>query len=636
MLRKKALKNKTFALEGTFFNINAQLDSHYENGTITLTYITNEGAKTEEYKTDSFKWENWELQHGKLVVETTASPKEYTVSFNTGKTGYTVDSQTVQYQNTAHEPKPLYDPENREIIQKWQRNGEDWDFNNFYVESDITLVAVWASYINPTKLIVEVPEHSESDEYLSINYYQAKSEAIEVTITDSSGSTLKHKDTARGYVTYQPCNISAGKYTIELRPLEHVEYRLGHDIKGIAVVTPASWITSVEEFAYDLDKIDSYAFCNASNLREITLTSYMRAIEARAFSGCSQLSIIKCEKDDSRLEIIGNSAFNGCISLANLDWLPTSVTTLGESAFQYSGITKFSVTPSIKKLGQQCFSHCAQLSELTFAEKDLNLTTIPVQCFEYSGLKSVFLPEKISTVGAIAFGYCDLLEKFTFANEGLATISGVAGGIIQGSKLILTAGPYDATKHLDEQDYNFNFAWKLIFPDYAFGASVSRDNCLKAVTLPDFSNSQELPTTQIFGQYAFNGLKLASAARFEIPRSAKSISIGEYAFSGINAQNATIVLPNTLEVLGKRAFSGQFAGNIHIYRQDKIGIAKEGGELVLVTDAASSWFYNNSLGKDSIYVKGLMSESSTYDNFGSHWRYVSKDDASQVAYSILS
>ena len=138
-------------------------------------------------------------------------------------------------------------------------------------------------------------------------------------------------------------------------------------------------------------EIGSYAFCTESEVASIKLPnsivsigegafsysklvsvfipSSVRSIGSYAFSDCCNLVTITCPKG-SNLTVIGEAAFNGCLSLVKID-LPDSVVSLGRSAFGDCATLSFvSIGTEKSKLatvGSSAFFNCQKLSILKFA-----------------------------------------------------------------------------------------------------------------------------------------------------------------------------------------------------------------------------------------------------------------------------
>ena len=109
------------------------------------------------------------------------------------------------------------------------------------------------------------------------------------------------------------------------------------------------------------------AFQNCTNLTDLKLPQ-CTTIGDYAFNGCSSLQSV----DLPVCTTIGSYAFDGCSSLQSVE-LP-KVEGVGNNAFWESGITKISLSETLKNMGFQCFD---KVAEYTFNG------TQPVALYEY-------------------------------------------------------------------------------------------------------------------------------------------------------------------------------------------------------------------------------------------------------------
>jgi len=132
------------------------------------------------------------------------------------------------------------------------------------------------------------------------------------------------------------------------------------------------------------------------------------------------------------VETIGAYAFNGCTSLAAVQFASTeNVTSFGSYAFADSGITAMDMPDSVETLGDNVFACCPELATLTISDA---VTVIPQHMcssvVDYTSdgfgevkgaltkLKSIVIPAGVTTINAYAFYMCGI-ETLTF-EEGNA------------------------------------------------------------------------------------------------------------------------------------------------------------------------------------------------------------------------
>lgn len=130
-------------------------------------------------------------------------------------------------------------------------------------------------------------------------------------------------------------------------------------------------------------EIPDYAFGSAITIQgrpvvtSVTLPSSVTTIGEGAFQGADITSI-----DLTNVTSIGMNAFKGCDNLTDVTW-PTNLSTMGESAFAgCSTLKNININGSLNEIPDSAFEGCA-------------------------GLKSVVLPDDITRIGSYAFTLWD-------------------------------------------------------------------------------------------------------------------------------------------------------------------------------------------------------------------------------------
>jgi hypothetical protein len=95
----------------------------------------------------------------------------------------------------------------------------------------------------------------------------------------------------------------------------------------------------------------------------------------------------------------------GCRNLTSVT-IPNSVTSIGESAFDGSGLTSVNIPNSVTSIGEIAFAMC-------------------------TGLTSVTIPNSVTSIGVNAFGGCTSLISITMPDKFIAQVSqiGVSGQV---------------------------------------------------------------------------------------------------------------------------------------------------------------------------------------------------------------
>lgn len=171
--------------------------------------------------------------------------------------------------------------------------------------------------------------------------------------------------------------------------------------------------------------------------------------------------------------LLEERCFYECKDLIGLD-IPGSVEKIGESAFYgCESLSSVTVPSTVKTLSRGAFRNCFSL---TYADIEADITVLPDSLFYgCSALKKVGLPEEIDEIGIYAFYGCRSLEE------------GASGGSfdVDEKKMILPA----AVKKIGESAfYDCKNIRKVIFPtalEEIGGSAFSGCEKIDALDLPD-------------------------------------------------------------------------------------------------------------------------------------------------------
>lgn len=163
-----------------------------------------------------------------------------------------------------------------------------------------------------------------------------------------------------------------------------------------------------------LKSIGAYAFGNQVELATVEISgsdSKLTLVGSSAFAGCMSLRQVDLGVSVAPL-VVGSSAFEGCSSLQRVT-LPKTMTTVSEAAFKgCSSLSSFVLRGSgacaWAILGNEAFAGCSALNSI-----DLSLTRISlIGASAFSDCRSltlVTLPETLSAIGTRAFAGCTAL-----------------------------------------------------------------------------------------------------------------------------------------------------------------------------------------------------------------------------------
>lgn len=88
--------------------------------------------------------------------------------------------------------------------------------------------------------------------------------------------------------------------------------------------------------------------------------------------------------------------------------------TIGNRAFENSGLTSINIPNNITSLGEQAFSQCPNLVSVTF-EENINFPTLGTSAFSScTSLNSIKIPDSVTSISDYAFYNCTQLSDLEF------------------------------------------------------------------------------------------------------------------------------------------------------------------------------------------------------------------------------
>ncbi len=270
---------------------------------------------------------------------------------------------------------------------------------------------------------------------------------------------------------------------------------------------------------------DSFA---GAGIRNIKLPASIEVIGERAFSGCQSLADVIFTGNN--LREIGASAFSGCEALEKIE-LPSGVKTIGDSAFADCKALKTIVLPkSVTTISERAFSNIQALEKI---EIPAGVKELSAYLFYNSGnLSTAVIPDSVESFGAFLFTGTRVSE--IYIPGSLKEIDNYA---------FINA---ESVKSFKLSDKNKRFTIK--------------DNCLIEVNaktlrfVPKLCGEFKIPadgSVSKIGVFAFIGN--GNIKELVIPDAITEISDAAFA----NCKNlSSISLPSTLKVIGISAFSG--------------------------------------------------------------------------------
>lgn len=256
-----------------------------------------------------------------------------------------------------------------------------------------------------------------------------------------------------------------------------VNYDDLHRVKITGLKDGVDWDSLTEITIPEGVEVIPYGFFyNCTNIEKVNLPNTITAIEGYAFLNCTSLAEINLPEG---LETIDYCAFSGCTNLKSIT-IPGSVTYMGETVFEDSGLESVVVSEGItelgygvfqnatnlssvelpstlKKIGNECFTDC---SSLTSIEIPYGVTYIDC-AFVRTGLTSIIIPNSVTYLSGYTFYGCADLTTVTLSNQltklesGLfqectsltsVTIDGYAPNVIDGNITKIDSVVFENTK----------------------------------------------------------------------------------------------------------------------------------------------------------------------------------------------
>ncbi len=220
--------------------------------------------------------------------------------------GTEIATKTVEYNTLVTSPetpkKAGY------VFEGWYYGVRKWDFRNYTVEEDMTLVARWQL---PDRYFTHTPA---GDGTTAITGIKQKTEHIVIpeaidgykvtAIADRALKSVNEEDvfslTIPAYITSVGSEALADNGDLEIiieGELTYIGERAFYDCTGLASV----------RLAEGIQKIPVEAFSGCSSLKSVKLPKTVRIIEENAFEGCTSLQAVVLYTD---IESIEDMAFS--------------------------------------------------------------------------------------------------------------------------------------------------------------------------------------------------------------------------------------------------------------------------------------------------------------------------------------
>ncbi|MBR2444982.1 MAG: leucine-rich repeat domain-containing protein, partial [Clostridia bacterium] len=337
--------------------------------------------------------------------------------------------------------------------------------------------------------------------------------------------------------------------------------------------------------------LEMFKACTA--LKEFTVPSSVTTIGNSAFISCSALESI----DLGNVTKIGDNAFSSCTSLTNID-IPNTVQSIGQNAFRSSGLTSIIIPSSVTSIGNYAF-HSSKVTSVEFKSRTTELSLGNVGVFQScSSLTSITLTEGITAIGQDCFSGNKAEE--IIVPDSVKTIGSGAFNSTVTKRIIISENSQLETMYAFSQAKAVESLYlptgvKIIGSGFHYCYKLQRIDNFENVIMEIGSNKENTIPTNFFQECPLVEIKL--------PKTLGTISSG--AFNGCKALQK-IYIPSTVTSIDQSLFNGNLNNTVIFY----CGTAEE--LLSITTDGNGATFIQNRIDAGSVVEYTTM--AATYAN----------------------
>jgi hypothetical protein len=250
-------------------------------------------------------------------------------------------------------------------------------------------------------------------------------------------------------------------------------------IPSTLLITPSSGIPTT----FTVNEIGSLqrTFGSSSyDLQSIVIPNSIIYFSDRIFASCYGLASVTFP---TNMTNVPRGMFFECTSLPDINFLPSTITSIGAEAFSFCHFTSITIPSNILYIQPGAFEQNYFLTSFTFAS---GTTKIQGGLFFFcTALTSITIPEGVTTIGGSAFAYCLSLQTVVLPS----TISTILPRAFSDCESLTSINFPDFLSNLEEG----LFANCISLEEYTFPPTVGElpINCfagcsaLTSVTIPD-------------------------------------------------------------------------------------------------------------------------------------------------------
>ncbi len=211
----------------------------------------------------------------------------------------------------------------------------------------------------------------------------------------------------------------------KFKPVKEIKSSAFQNRTGIISVTIPESITTIGDSAFEGCTSLATVYWNATNCTKAgSYTSFYS--DYTIFKGCTALTTVYIGEN---VESIPEYAFYNCTSLVSVDFAGnSSLASIGKNAFNNcTSLASITMPESVTSIGDRAFYNCTSLESIDFGDNS-SLTSIGGSAFNNcTRLASITMPESVTSIGDYAFSSCESLESVDFGdNSSLASIGNYA------------------------------------------------------------------------------------------------------------------------------------------------------------------------------------------------------------------
>ena len=331
-------------------------------------------------------------------------------------------------------------------------------------------------------------------------------------------------------------------------------------------------LTSVE--MPEVTTIGVQAFYSCSALASVFIPASCTSIDGNPFSGCDALKEIVVDEDNPNF-----SSHDGVLYDKNVETLlacpgsksfidiPSSVTTIGDWAFDGCSALTLVSMPEVTTIGDWAFSDCSALTSVEMP----SVTTIGEGAFYYCrALTSVDIPASVTMIGDHAFSYCSSLTSVCCHwDEPLECDPEFRIGVLMNATLYVPTGTVDAYRsvfpwsefaNIEERDYSGSGIAGTFEVDGIYYNILSEDERTVEVTESPYGYAGDVvipaEVTYDGGTYSVTAIgdwAFSDCSALTLVSMPEVLTIGGGAFDGCSA--LTLVSMPEVTTIGDWAFS---------------------------------------------------------------------------------